>query len=125
MAAFVRIISQPAFSGRAIGVAEVAELLLRNTAHWKHAFLALDFGIEQVLTLYTGGVVGHRQITGAYLLTLAVRRKVKLLTCNGGMWRCWPGYPTTPVATPASNSALPPAAAVLIVTVCSAQKRYR
>ena len=84
-AAFVRIISQPAFSGRAVGVAEAAELLLRNTAHRKHTFLALDFGIEQVLGQCTGGVVGHRQITDAYLLTLALRNKMKLLTFDAGL----------------------------------------
>ena len=84
-AAFVRIISQPAFSGRAVGVAEAAELLLRNTAHRKHIFLALDFGIEQVLGQCTGGVVGHRQITDAYLLTLALRNKMKLLTFDAGL----------------------------------------
>jgi predicted nucleic acid-binding protein len=43
--AFVRIVSQPAFSGRAIAVGEVAELLLCNTAHPKHRLVPLDFGV--------------------------------------------------------------------------------
>lgn len=81
-AAFVRIISQPAFSGRAIGVSEIAELL-RNTAHPQHRFLALDFGIEQVLGSCTGGLRGHRQITDAWLLTRAMRNQVKLVTFDG------------------------------------------
>lgn len=83
-AAFVRIISQPAFSGRSIAVTEVAELLLRNTAHPKHVFVPLDFGFEQVLGLCTGGVVGHRQITDAYLLTAAIRQGMKLVTFDAG-----------------------------------------
>jgi uncharacterized protein len=84
-AAFVRIISQPAFSGRALGVNEIAEALLRNTAHPRHRFLSLDFGIEQVLGSCTGGVRGHRQITDAWLLTLAMRHRVKLVTFDSGI----------------------------------------
>ena len=84
-AAFVRIIAQPSFSGHAISVGEVGELLLRNTAHPKHRFLALDFGFEQVLGCCTGGLLGHRQITDAYLLTLAVRHGAKLVTFDGGI----------------------------------------
>jgi len=84
-AAFVRIISQPAFAGHSIGVAETSELLLRNLAHRKHVFVALDFGIEEVLGRCTGGVVGHRQITDAYLLTAAARQQMKLLTFDSGV----------------------------------------
>jgi len=84
-AAFVRIISQPGFSGRAISVNEVAELFLRNAGHPGHRFLSLDFGLEQVLGCCTGGLLGHRQITDAYLLTLAVRNGVKLVTFDSGV----------------------------------------
>lgn len=84
-AAFVRVISQPSFSGHALGVAEVADLLLRNTAHPKHRFLPLDFGFEQVLGCCTGGLLGHRQITDAYLLTLALRNGLRLVTFDGGI----------------------------------------
>ncbi|MDM0068707.1 TA system VapC family ribonuclease toxin [Variovorax sp. J31P207] len=83
--AFVRVISQPAFSGQAISIGEIAEVLLRNTAHPKHRFLALDFGIEQVLGCCTGGLRGHRQITDAWLLTLAMRHGARLLTFDGGI----------------------------------------
>jgi uncharacterized protein len=83
--AFVRIVSQPAFSGRVIGVTQVAELLLRNTAHEKHKLLAMDFGFEQVLGCCTGGLFGHRQITDAYLLATAARHKAKLVTFDKGI----------------------------------------
>jgi uncharacterized protein len=83
-AAFVRVISQPAFSGRALGVGEVAEVLLRNMAHSGHRFLPLDFGIEQMLGVCTGGLRGHRQITDAWLLTLAIRHRVRLVTFDTG-----------------------------------------
>ncbi|WP_299697891.1 TA system VapC family ribonuclease toxin [Hydrocarboniphaga sp.] len=83
--AFVRIISQPSFSGLSINVGEIAELLLRNTAHAQHRLLPLDFGFEQVLGCCTGGLLGHRQITDAWLLTLAVRNSVKLITFDSGI----------------------------------------
>jgi uncharacterized protein len=84
-AAFVRIVSQPVFAGRSIGIAEVAELLLRNTEHKQHRLLALDFGFAEVAGCCSGGLLGHRQITDAYLLTQAVRSAARLLTFDGGV----------------------------------------
>lgn len=83
--AFVRIVSQSAFSGRSIAVSEVAEMLLRNTAHSKHRLVALDFGFAEVLSACTGGILGHRQITDAWLLTAAIRSGTKLLTFDSGI----------------------------------------
>ena len=83
--AFVRIISQPAFSGRAIAIGEVAELLLRNTSHPKHQLVALDFNFAEVWATCTGGLLGHRQITDAWLLTAAIRSGMKLLTFDTGV----------------------------------------
>lgn len=84
-AAFVRIISQPTFSGGLVGLGEVVELLLRNTAHPRHVLLPQDFGIQEVMGQCTGGVVGHRQVTDAYLLTTAIRAGMKLLTFDAGV----------------------------------------
>ena len=47
--------------------------------------MALDFGIEQVLGCCTGGLRGHRQITDAWLLTLAMRHGARLLTFDSGI----------------------------------------
>ncbi len=84
-AAFVRIVSQQVFSGRSIGIGEVAELLLRNTAHPAHRFVPLDFGFDQVLVACTGGILGHRQVTDAWLLAAAMRNGMKLLTFDTGI----------------------------------------
>ncbi len=84
-AAFVRIVSQPAFSGRSISIGEVAGLLLRNTQHPKHRFLALDFGLADVMGTCTAGLLGHRQVTDAYLLTAAVRAGLRLATFDRGI----------------------------------------
>ncbi len=83
--AFVRIVSQSAFAGRVIPVYQVAELLLRNTAHPHHRLLTMDFGFEQVLGCCTGGLFGHRQVTDAYLLATAQRHGCKLLTFDAGI----------------------------------------
>lgn len=83
--AFIRIVSQQAFSGRSIAIGEVAELLLRNTAHPKHRLVALDFGFTEVLGACTGGILGHRQITDAWLLTAAIRNGMKLVTFDAGI----------------------------------------
>lgn len=84
-AAFVRIISQQVFSGRSVGIGEVADLLLRNTAHPAHRFVPLDFAFDQVLVACTGGILGHRQVTDAWLLTAAMRNGMKLLTFDTGI----------------------------------------
>ena len=83
--AFVRIVSQPVFAGTVIPMHQVAELLLRNTAHPHHRLLAMDFGFEQVLGCCTGGLFGHRQVTDAYLLATALRHHTKLLTFDTGI----------------------------------------
>jgi hypothetical protein len=84
-AAFVRVIAQPAFSGRAIGISDIAELFLRNLEHPKHRYLTLDFGFEHVMGSCTGGILGHRQVTDAWLLAAAIRHKVRLLTLDSGI----------------------------------------
>ena len=85
-AAFMRVLLQPSFpSPHPLAVSDVACLLLRNTAHSKHRLLATNFGFEQVLGCCTGGLVGHRQITDAYLLTTAVLHAVELVTFDSGI----------------------------------------
>jgi toxin-antitoxin system PIN domain toxin len=79
-AAFVRVVSQPAFSGKLVGPREAAELLSRNLAHSNHSFFPADMGIAEVAGLCSGGLMGHRQVTNAYLLALAIKRNCKLVT---------------------------------------------
>lgn len=84
-AAFVRIVSQPAFSGTAIGPVDAAELLAKNLAHPNHEFLAMEMEIGEVVAACTGGLMGHRQVTDAYLLALAIRNECKLATFDSGV----------------------------------------
>ena len=63
----------------------MAELLLRNTTHPKHQLVPLDIGFADVWAACTGGILGHRQITDAWLLTAAMRNRMKLLTFDSGI----------------------------------------
>lgn len=84
-AASMRVILQPSFSPEALSVGDVAAELLRNTAHPKHRLLTMGFGFEEVLGRCSGGLVGHRQITDAYLPTTAILHSVKLVTFDSGI----------------------------------------
>lgn len=84
-AGFVRVMNQPALIQPGHTVAELAEVLANNLAHPAHRLLALDFDFADVLACCTAGVVGHRQVTDAYLLTAAIRAGAKLLTFDRGI----------------------------------------
>ena len=79
-AAFVRVVSQPAFRTPAVPISEAAELLTRNLAASDHRFLSIDVSLIEVLRHCTGGVVGHRQVTDAWLITTANAHGAKLVT---------------------------------------------
>ena len=42
-------------------------------------------GIVEVAGLCTGGLMGHRQVTDAYLLALAIKNNCKLVTFDSGL----------------------------------------
>lgn len=84
-AGFVRVLSQPAVSNATLSVAEWSDLLAQVLNHPAHRLAALDFSFADVMASCTGGVVGHRQITDAYLLTAAMRAGMKLLTFDSGL----------------------------------------
>ena len=96
-AAFVRVILQPAFSGEALEAGNIIELLARSTAHPRHHYFAIDFDMRAVQATCTGGLLGHRQITDAWLLTTAIRHRAKLATFDAGI--------ASLLATPAERSA--------------------
>jgi uncharacterized protein len=88
-AGFIRIVTQPAFATlhhlNLIKVSHATSLLQTNIAHKKHQFLDLNFGFDKVLSTCTGGLQGHRQVTDAYLLTLAIQNKRQLVTFDAGI----------------------------------------
>ena len=80
--AFVRIVSNPAFSPHALSVAEATRLLRLNLQHPGHRFWPIDMGFDEAVQSFQGRLVGHQQVTDAYLLGLAVHKKGKLATLD-------------------------------------------
>jgi uncharacterized protein len=84
-AAFVRIVSNPRFSTHATSPREAQQLLGSNMRDSKHEFWKDELTLDEALIHFAGRVVGHRQITDAYLLGLALHRKGKLATLDRGI----------------------------------------
>jgi toxin-antitoxin system PIN domain toxin len=84
-AGFARVSSQLGFPSSSKDLNVITQLLKRCTAQKSHCFLPLDFTLDVVHQTCTGGLQGHRQMTDAYLLTLAIRNQARLVTFDGGI----------------------------------------
>jgi uncharacterized protein len=80
--AFVRILSNPAFSPHALSVAEAMRLLRLNVQHPAHRFWPADIRLDEAVQSFHDRLVGHQQVTDAYLLGLAIHKKGKLTTLD-------------------------------------------
>jgi predicted nucleic acid-binding protein len=76
---FVRILSSTP-SGNAPSVNEALRLLELNVAHPNHEFWQDEIALLQSIDRVGARLQGHRQITDAYLLGLAIHRKGRLAT---------------------------------------------
>ena len=81
-AAFVRIVSNPAFSPNALTPANAFALLGSNLKHPGHEFWRDEIQLTEVVELTQAKLVGHQQITDVYLLGLAIHKKGKLVTLD-------------------------------------------
>ena len=79
-AGFVRLSSQSASPGSPNDPSLAAQVLKGATDAREHTYLPIDFDFSVVNTLCTGGVVGHRQVTDAWLLATAIRNNAKFVT---------------------------------------------
>jgi toxin-antitoxin system PIN domain toxin len=84
-ASFVRIVSNPAFSPRAVSPKEALDSLAANTRHPGHQFWPDDIAVAEGLMSLRSRIVGHQQITDAYLLALATHHRGKLATLDKGI----------------------------------------
>jgi toxin-antitoxin system PIN domain toxin len=80
--AFVRILSNPAFSPNALTFADALALLETNVSHPAHRLWTDDISFVQAVKLFAERVTGHQQISDAYLLGLAIHKKGKLATMD-------------------------------------------
>ena len=81
-AAFVRIITNPAFSRDAVTPQEALKLLAANLNHAAHRFWAEEISFVAATQPLARRLVGHQQVTDAYLLGLAMYNRGKLATLD-------------------------------------------
>lgn len=81
-AGFVRIVSNPAFSPDAVTPNEALGLLGANLKNKYHRFWKDEFGVADAVEPFRARLVGHRQVTNAYLLGLSVRKGGALATLD-------------------------------------------
>jgi len=81
-AGFVRIVSNPAFSRDAVTPREATSVLVANTAARDHCFWADEVPFVEAAAFAGDRLVGHQQVTDAYLVGLALRRGGVLATLD-------------------------------------------
>ena len=81
-AAFVRIVTNPAFSSDAVTLQEAVKLLGSNLDNPSHRFWGDDISFVQAVQPFERRLRGHQQVTDAYLLGLAIHKKGKLATMD-------------------------------------------
>jgi len=81
-AGFIRIVSNPAFSRDAVQPREAIHVLSANTAAKDHVFWPDDVPFAQAVAFTGIRLMGHQQVTDAYLLGLAIRRGGVLATLD-------------------------------------------
>ena len=80
-AAFVHILSNPAFSQSALTPRQAVAVLETNLTHPDHHFWPDDLSLVDAMSRFKG-ISGHRQVTDAYLLALAGNHHGILVTCD-------------------------------------------
>lgn len=81
-AGFVRIVSNPAFSRDAVQPREAIHILAANTAAKDHALWTDELPLADAVAFAGLRLMGHQQVTDAYLLGLAIRRGGVLATLD-------------------------------------------
>jgi uncharacterized protein len=83
--AFVRISANPKIISAAVSPREAAEALAQMTALTGHVFWPDSLPVEDLKTFNSNTIVGHRQVTDAYLIELAKYHKGKVATLDSGL----------------------------------------
>jgi toxin-antitoxin system PIN domain toxin len=84
-AGFVRIVSNPAFSRDAVQPREAIQVLSANTAAKDHEFWPGELPVAGAVAFAGVRLMGHQQVTDAYLLGLAISRRGVLATLDKGI----------------------------------------
>ena len=81
-AGFVRVLSNPVFSRDAVAPQEAVRVLDANLKHRFHRFWPDGISYAEAVEALGKGIGGHRQVTDAYLLGLAIHHRSKLATMD-------------------------------------------
>lgn len=81
-AAFVRILSNPAFSPHALSPTNALMVLQRNVELPGHRFWADEIPLVEATAQAARRLTGHQQVTDAYLIGLAMHNKGKFATLD-------------------------------------------
>jgi hypothetical protein len=81
-AGFIRVMTNEALSGKRIEYSEARELLGHLTRMEGHVFWPTNVSFLDATALFSERIFGHRQVTDAYLLGLAIREKGILVTLD-------------------------------------------
>jgi uncharacterized protein len=84
-AGFVRIVSNPNFSPKSVSVQEAVEALRTSVVDKAHQFWPDSISLPDALAMLDKTEAGHRQITDAYLVALAIKNRGKLATLDRGI----------------------------------------
>jgi len=84
-AAFVRVLSNPAFSPNALTPHDATAVLAKNLAQSNHRFWPNDLDFSEAVRPFIRRIVGHQQVTDAYLLGLTLHKGGKLVTLDKGI----------------------------------------
>ena len=84
-AAFVRILSNPAFSPNALSPANALRVLETNLSLPDHEFWPDSIALPDAVRVVGTRLRGHQQITDAYLLGLALHHRGRLATMDKGI----------------------------------------
>jgi hypothetical protein len=83
--AFVRIVSNPAFSSDALNPADALTLLEQNLTHPFHVFWPDSLPVRSAIVRQMRRVESHRQVTDGYLVALATTHRGMLATFDAGL----------------------------------------
>lgn len=82
---FVRVLSNPAFSRDALSPQRALQVLETNLNLPGHSFWPASISVLEALGHVERKLTGHRQVTDAYLLGLAIHRGGRLATMDRGL----------------------------------------
>ena len=81
-AALVRVLSNPGFSPRALTPSQALQVLTANVELPGHHFWSDSISLRDALMRMSTALTGHKQVTDAYLVALAIHNRGKLATLD-------------------------------------------